>query len=274
MVNNMAERRMFSKRVIDSDLFLDMPATAQLLYFHLAMRADDDGFIKNPKSIMRIAGCKDDDMKILIAKKLVIPFESGIVVISHWKIHNYIAKDRYKPTDCKEKQLLKTEDSVYKLDTNCIQGCIQPVDEMYTQDRLGKDRLGKDSNKQSKIALENFAEISPAEPRKKNNYQAIVDDYNQTCTRLPKCIKLSDARKKAIAARLKRYSVEELHTVFEKAEASDFLCGCNARNWMANFDWLLKDANMAKVIDGNYDNEKPAKQPANQYDVDLSSVFS
>lgn len=130
----MAERRMFAKRIIDSDLFLEMPLSAQALYFHMSMRGDDDGFINNPKRIMRMIGCADDDMRILIEKKFIIPFESGIVVIKHWKIHNYIQKDRYRPSDCNEKNLLATVNNVYELDTECIQDV-----------SIGKDRLGKDS---------------------------------------------------------------------------------------------------------------------------------
>ena len=94
----MAERRMFAKTIIDSDAFLDMPTTTRLLYYDLSMRADDDGFINSPKKIQRMIGASDDDLKVLIAKKFIIPFESGVVVIKHWKIHNYIQKDRYKPT--------------------------------------------------------------------------------------------------------------------------------------------------------------------------------
>lgn len=94
----MAERRMFAKTIIDSDAFLDMPLTTQALYFHLSMRADDDGFINNPKKLQRMIGASDDDLKLLAAKDFIIPFESGIVVIKHWKIHNYIRNDRYKPT--------------------------------------------------------------------------------------------------------------------------------------------------------------------------------
>ena len=90
----MAERRMFSKLIIDSDMFLDMPLSTQALYFHLSMRADDDGFVNNPKKIQRMIGCNDDDLKVLITKKFIIPFESGICVIKHWKIHNYIRNDR------------------------------------------------------------------------------------------------------------------------------------------------------------------------------------
>ena len=91
----MAERRMFAMSVVDSDDFLEMPVGAQLLYFHLSMRADDDGFI-TPMEIMSLIGAKDDDMKILIAKKFIIPCESGVVVIRHWKVNNHLRNDRYK----------------------------------------------------------------------------------------------------------------------------------------------------------------------------------
>ena len=134
----MARRRMFSKAIIDSDAFLDMPVTTQLLYFHLSMRADDDGFINKPKSIMRACGGNDDDMKILIAKKFIIPFESGIVVIKHWKIHNLIAKDRYTETNYKEEKatLMLDEKNAYTL-------CIQDVNKTETQVSIGKDSIDK-----------------------------------------------------------------------------------------------------------------------------------
>ena len=144
----MAERRMFAKTIIDSDAFLEMPLSAQCLYFHLSMRADDDGFINNPKKIQRMIGASDDDLKILLAKQFLIPFESGIVVIKHWKIHNYIQKDRYKETiyiDEKEKLLTK-KNKEYELPNpvpELLSGCIQDVSKMDTQVRLGKVRLGK-----------------------------------------------------------------------------------------------------------------------------------
>lgn len=136
----MAERRMFAKTIIDSDAFLDMPQSSQLLYFHLSMRADDDGFINNPKAIMRNAKCNDDDIKLLIAKKFIIPFESGVVVIKHWKIHNYIAKDRYKETKYKNEKATLTLD-----ENNSYTQCIQTVYGMDTQVRLGQDSLGEES---------------------------------------------------------------------------------------------------------------------------------
>ena len=94
----MARRRMFSMDVVDTDLFLEMPTSAQALYFHLGMRADDDGFVSSPKRIMRSVGCAEDDLRLLIAKNFVIPFDSGVCVITDWKLNNYLRSDRYTPT--------------------------------------------------------------------------------------------------------------------------------------------------------------------------------
>ena len=146
--DKMAERRMFAKSVIDSDAFSDMPLTTQALYFHLGMQADDDGFVNNPKKIQRSIGATADDMKLLIAKGFIIPFDSGVIVITHWKVHNYIRKDRYRPTrHFHEMSQLATDESreyflpsVSQVDTNGIPGDNQTD----TQVRLGKDRLGKD----------------------------------------------------------------------------------------------------------------------------------
>ena len=165
----MAEKRMFAKTIIDSDLFLDMPVTAQLLYFHLCMRADDDGFINNPKRIMRDIRCSDDDMKVLIAKNFVIPFESGVIVIKHWRLHNYIQRDRYKPSLCDEKNLLTiNKNKVYeRMDTECIQignrldtECIQIGDKMDTECvQIGDtDKIRLDKNREDKNRLDKSRE--------------------------------------------------------------------------------------------------------------------
>ena len=136
----MAERRMFAKTIIDSDAFLDMPLSTQALYFHLSMRADDEGFLNNPKKIMRMVGASEDDMKVLLSKRFVLAFDTGVVVIKHWRIHNYIAKDRFKETVYQEEraQLEIKDNGAYTLDT----GCIQDVYSSETQVRLGKDRIG------------------------------------------------------------------------------------------------------------------------------------
>lgn len=148
----MAERRMFSKTVTESDPFLDMPTSARCLYFHLGMMADDDGFVSSPKAIIRSSNCSEDDLRLLIAKGFVIAFENGIVVIRHWKMHNYIQKDRYRPTTFKKEcEQLTIENNVYQtcipsvssMDTKCIQN----VSEMDTQDRTVKDRTVKDRDR-------------------------------------------------------------------------------------------------------------------------------
>ncbi len=146
----MAERRMFAKTIVDSDAFLDMPLTTQSLYFHLSMRADDDGFINNPKKIQRMIGCSDDDLKLLTAKKFILTFESGVIVIKHWKIHNYIRKDRYNETlyQKEKNQLGEKENKGYSF----LEACHSNVNEVglpnddqrLPQVRLGKVRLGKE----------------------------------------------------------------------------------------------------------------------------------
>lgn len=135
---------MFAKSIIDSDLFLDMPQSAQCLYFHLAMRADDDGFVNSPKKIQRMIGASEDDCRLLVAKQFLIPFDTGVVVIRHWRIHNYIQKDRYKETIYQGEKSSLSQDSTgaYEfLDTQCI----HEVSVLDSQVRLGKSSLGKSS---------------------------------------------------------------------------------------------------------------------------------
>lgn len=156
----MANKRMFSLYVIDSDAFLDMPLSTQALYFHLCMRADDDGFINNPKKIQRMVRATDDDMKLLIAKQFLIPFETGVLVIRHWKIHNAIRKDMYKPTMCiAEKAFVDTDDTgLYQVRnepvTDTVRGCIKGVtDSAQSRDEtvtLDKNRLDIDKNSKNK----------------------------------------------------------------------------------------------------------------------------
>lgn len=135
--DDMAERRMFAKSVVESDIFLDMPLTTQALYFHLGMYADDDGFLNNAKRVQRTVGCNDDDFKLLLAKGFIIPFNNGICVIRHWKIHNYIRSDRYKST------LYKTEKAMIAHDPQQGYVLVDTVgipngNQMDTQVRIGK----------------------------------------------------------------------------------------------------------------------------------------
>ena len=108
----MAEKRMFTQKIIDSDAFLDMPLSTQALYFHLNMRADDDGFVNNPKRIQRTVGASEDDLKLLIAKRFLICFENGVIVIKHWRMHNTLKNDRYRPTQYQEEyKMLEIKDN-------------------------------------------------------------------------------------------------------------------------------------------------------------------
>jgi len=138
----MADKRMFSLKIVDSDLFLEMPLSSQCLYFHLSMRADDDGFVNNPKKIIKIIGANEDDLKILIAKGFVIVFEQGIIVITHWKINNFIRKDRYKPTlyENEVQSLSQTKNGMYIKEVGC-----HLVDRRLTsgQPSIDKGRLDK-----------------------------------------------------------------------------------------------------------------------------------
>lgn len=142
---------MFSKQITDTDAFLDMPATAQNLYFHLNMHADDDGFLGNAKTIRRMVGASEDDLKILVAKQFILIFPDGVSVIRDWHIHNYIQKDRYHPTIyqddkkklevSKNKQYQIATEAPKKLDTDCI----HDVSKADTQSSLVKSRSGKSS---------------------------------------------------------------------------------------------------------------------------------
>lgn len=181
----MAQRRMFSKQITDTDAFLDMPATAQNLYFHLNMHADDDGFLGNAKTIRRMIGASEDDLKVLVAKQFILVFPDGVAVIRDWHIHNYIQKDRYHPTVYeKDKQKLKLsnakqyelqpaknpaksmiQEDVSGVDTSCI----QDDNKMDTEVRLGKARLDKSKN--NKKGTSQSAEPIP--------YKEIIDYLNK-----------------------------------------------------------------------------------------------
>lgn len=232
----MANRRMFSLDVVDTDTFLELPISSQALYFHLGMRADDDGFVSSPKRVTAMIGANQDDLKLLVAKGFIIVLEDGIIVIRHWKQNNYIQSDRHKKTIYQSQLAALTVNNgiYYEADTSCI----QHVSKMDTQVSIGKVSIDK-------VSID---------------YQLIADMYNDTCVSYPRLTKLSDRRKKAIKARFNQgYSIQDFKRLFEMAEGSSFLKGGNNRNWSASFDWLITDANMIKVLDGNYQDRQKEK---------------
>lgn len=137
----MANKRMFCMNIVDSDAFLEMPLSTQCLYFHLNMRADDDGFIGNTKRIMRLIGASEDDLKILIAKRFILVFDDGVIVIKHWRMHNTIQKDRYTPTVYQDElnQLFIKQNKSYSLEKTTETKCIQSVPKVETAETLETD---------------------------------------------------------------------------------------------------------------------------------------
>nr|DAO81043.1 MAG TPA: replisome organizer [Caudoviricetes sp.] len=256
----MAEKRMFAKTIIDSDAFLDMSLSTQALYFHLSMRADDDGFVNNPKKIQRMIGAGDDELKMLIAKKFIIPFESGVCVIKHWRIHNYIQNDRYKETVYKEEKahLILKENKAYKyVDTPCI----QTVSKVETQIRLDKNREDKNrlELEENRLELEE-SKLEVGNKKKKTEYDLIIENYTndlQLRNTIYEFIKM----RKAIKAPMTSNALNLMLKKLDKLAPNDIHCDVRINileqsimnSWKGIFE--LKSKNGQKQV--RYSNEKP-----------------
>ncbi|MBR0351697.1 MAG: replisome organizer [Oscillospiraceae bacterium] len=195
----MAERRMLCKTIIESDMFSSLPPDAQMLYVRLNLAADDDGFVSNPRSIMRLCGASDDSMKLLLAKKYVLTFEVGddfIFLIRHWKMHNYIQKDRYRASVFKNllREVYYDENKAYSLapgdgHVRCLPAegpsdalytdCIQDVSKPDTQDRLGKDSLEKDKDRSDKSSTEEGDRKGRAEAERIRHFRTRADFFRR-----------------------------------------------------------------------------------------------
>ena len=251
----MAERRMFAKSIIDSDLFLDMPQSTQNLYFHLSLRADDDGFVGNPKKIMRMINCSQDDIKILISKQFLIPFESGVVVIKHWKIHNYIRNDRYKPTIYTEekKKLTEQENKEY------IVG-IPNGNQTDTQYRIGKDSLVKDNknNVVNDIYTPQIKEVIDYLNEKTNkNFRATTKKTQILIKTLLKNKYTVEDIKKAIDIKVKQWSKDKKMKIYLRPET---LFG-------SKFEAYLNEEPNKEVYEVKIDHEDLAKY--NDVEIDF-----
>ena len=182
----MANKRMFSLDVVDTDMFLEMPASTQALYFHLSMRADDDGVVSSPKKIVKIVGCAMDDLRLLVTKGYVIPFDNGVVVVTHWNINNnQIRSDRYKASRYQDViELLEKNGGVYQMSTKCLPNVYQMSDILEPQNRLDKNSIDKSINNicasvpddtakanRKKEANELFEQLWKAYPSKKGKAQ-------------------------------------------------------------------------------------------------------
>jgi len=277
----MAQKRMFDKIITNDDNFLEMPNSTQALYFHLSMNADDDGFVNNWKSIMKITGTKKDDLKILISKSYLIPFDSGILVIKHWRINNYLRGDRYRPTQFqKEFNMLENhENKAYQLKSEWSTigiPLVNPDKIRIDKNRIEKNREEENSIEDTKMSLKTdkidkmslktdnlssndslaIASPTPTE-NKKEVFNNFLNIYNEECTNLPKCLKITEKRKVAINKCLKEKIDEEVfREICIKANQSNFLIGENDRNWKADFDFVTRSDKAMQILEGKYENRQ------------------
>ena len=261
----MAERRMFAKTIIDSDAFLDMSLSTQALYFHLSMRADDDGFVNNPKKIQRMIGSGDDELKMLVLKKFIIPFESGVCVIKHWRIHNYIRNDRYKETVYKdEKSMLgMKENGSYTLENNFGIPFANQSDtigipdghRLDSQVRLGKERIGKDSIELVESRLD---EDKIENKKKKSEFDLLIENYTDDLdlrNTIYEFIKMRKAIKSPMTSNALKLMLSRLDKLSNCDNGKKFkiLEQSIMNSWKSIYE--LKNENGQKKV--QYSNEKP-----------------
>lgn len=281
----LAQKRMFTMKIVDSDAFLDMPVSAQLLYFHLGMRADDDGFVDRPKRIMKDIGVNEDDLKILIAKKFILTFDNGLLVIKHWRMHNTLSKNRYHETQYLEEKrmLLLKNNGAYSLttgkpidDTKLLEMSERQsvkqsnkIDEQKTNNRRTIDEqktnadkgLGLDKDLELELDLDTGLDkekklnnlIVSKDTICQNDIQQIITEWNKLEEfGIAPVKRMTSKREQAVKARIRQNQMEDILEAIENIRHSSFLQGQNKDGWMITFDWFLKPGNFAKVFEGNY----------------------
>jgi hypothetical protein len=272
-ISKLANKRMFTMKIVDTDAFLDMPLSTQCLYFHLNMRADDDGFIGNPKRIEKIIGANDDDLKLLIAKRFVILFDDGVIVIKHWRMHNTLSRDRYietSYTDEKKKLLLKDNGS-YSLtngnsidDTKLIERSNRQTQKRRKIDEQ-KTHSDKDIGLDKDLELDLDTELDKDKEKdindlivskdtiRQTDVQRIIDEWNTLEEfGITPVKRMTPKREQAVKARIRQNHMDDILEAIENIRHSSFLQGQNKEGWMITFDWFLKPGNFAKVFEGNY----------------------
>jgi len=262
----MAERRMFTMKIVDSDAFLDMPASAQALYFHLNMRADDDGFVNNPKRIQRYVGASEDDLKLLIVKRFILTFESGVIVIKHWRMHNALRKDRYNPTQYQEEMALLSlkENGAYTEAENLLEAPWEGVgnqmattwqpngNQMATQDRLGKDRIGK---------------VSIDKGEKADAFSTFAQDDEEMLTLLKEFEAMRKRQKKPMTDRAKQMLVDKLKSFPEerrKPALEESIYNC----WSSVYDHSDKEPKKTAKQKAQEETQKEWGRPVDASETD------
>ena len=256
----LAQKRMFTMKIVDSDAFLDMPATTQCLYFHLNMRADDDGFIGNPKRIMKITGASEDDLRLLIAKRFVLTFEDGVIVIKHWRMHNTLSRDRYTETSYidEKRMLLLKENGSYSLASGNV------IDDTKLIERSNRQTHNRRNKDATKTHAEKDIDIDKEKDNKlivskdticQTDVRRVIEEWNklqEVGINPIRDIKPSSKRCQLLKGRIREYGIDEVLSAINNVRYSDFLRGENNRGWMITFDWFVKPNNFTKVLEGNY----------------------
>lgn len=235
----MAQKRMFTMKIVDSDAFLDMPLSTQCLYFHLNMRADDDGFIGNSKRIMQLIGASSDDMKLLIMKRFVLVCnDDGVIVIKHWRMHNTLSRNRYTETSYTDEKhmLFLKENGSYSLSEGEL------IDDTKLIESSEKQIKKVRNNKEMKIEIEKVIEA--------------WNSLREVGITPIRDIKQSSKRYQLLKGRIREYGIDEVLSAIKNIRDSDFLRGENNRCWIITFDWFVKPNNFLKVLEGNYSKEK------------------
>ncbi len=261
-----AERRMFTKKVTDDDNFASLSSSAQALYLHLSMSADDDGFCNQVSIAMFKAHASVQDLEALLSKRYVYQFENGVIVIKHWRMANALRKDRYTPTNFQEefKQLRLKENGAYTLSTNTVDDwlpCGCQVEDT-GKDRIDKDRLGKDSigyiNSSNTNVLDCPTESDKSEGKFVYEKETTLWNELKTLGIAPiRGIVAQSKRASLLKARLKQYGSDSFAEIIEAIKESDFLQGKHqGKPWQVTFDWVILPSNYPKVLEGNYKNKK------------------
>lgn len=275
----MAEKRMFTQKIIDSDAFLEMPLSAQALYFHLNMRADDDGFVNNPKRVTKLVCASEDDLKILLLKRFIIGFESGVIVIKHWRMHNTLKSDRYHPTDYQEEFAMlgiKPNKAYTDHPEKLLQsGPGTEVEPEWNQNgtRLepenreglgldkdldleeGKEIKISDSTKSSEITNQ-FSTNTDVLVCRTKDVRRITQAWNSLGLQQLTKVTGESKRGSMLRARVNEYGTEAVLAAIEKIRSSSFLKGQNKDNWVITFEWFVRPNNFVKILEGNYDDRK------------------
>lgn len=256
---------MFLKEIVESDPFVTMPPSAQALYFHLCMNADDDGFLNSPIKVQRGMGANDEDLSLLKQRRFVLAFENGVVVIKHWRMQNTLRKDRYTPTQYQDLFQLLTikENGSYTESGNQVatkrqQDGTQPLPQVSIKDRIGKDSeedLPNTSQPTLPLSVSSISDEIDCRTKnvRRKDVQSVIEAWNDTGLKQIERITPESKRGEMTRKRIRDYGLDKVLEAIGKVKASRFLCGDNDKGWAATYDWFILPSNFQKVLEGNYD---------------------